>query len=243
MAKQLLVGILVDHLGQFIEGLSESNVKLGVWSGKVELKNLKLKSGVLDDLNLPIVITHGSLKNLKLKIPWTSLDSKPVKVVLDGLYIVISPIDISSMSSEQIKKNAAADKRKKLLDAENKILNSTKIAGQPESGKKKTSYMQHFAAKIIDNLEITITNIHIRYEDKVTIRGVTFSGGLTLDTISLNTTDENWTEKFMSRDDKLTTNIIHKLGRICNLGLYCKLIKLKYSRMCLFYSILFYREY
>lgn len=37
---------------------------MGVWSGKVELHNLKLKSTALDNLHLPIKVTRGSLKKV-----------------------------------------------------------------------------------------------------------------------------------------------------------------------------------
>lgn len=95
MAKQLLLNVLVDALGPYVEGLSVENLKLGVWSGEVELHNLKLRDGVLDNLNLPVVVVHGSLKSLKLKVPWTSLESKPVQVTIDGVYIQAVPLDLT----------------------------------------------------------------------------------------------------------------------------------------------------
>jgi hypothetical protein len=35
MAKQLLLNALTDVIGDFVEGLSEENLKLGVWKGEV----------------------------------------------------------------------------------------------------------------------------------------------------------------------------------------------------------------
>lgn len=216
MAKQLLLSVLVDTLGKYVEGLNDSNLKIGVWSGKVQLENLKLKSGVLDKLNLPITVKHGSLKKLKLKVPWASLDSKPVRVILDGLYIVASPLDISSLSPDQVKWMAAQDKKSKLQNAEMLILKTGESSNESGAG-SKSSYLQHYAAKIADNLEITITNIHIRYEDSQTIQGAVFSTGITLDTLSLSTTDEFWNEMFVSRSAQ---HAIHKLGKVVNLGVY-----------------------
>lgn len=87
MAKRLLLNVLVDVLGNYVEGLNPENLKVGVWSGKIELSDLQLKRSALDGLNLPISISHGSLKSLKLIIPWASLDSKPVQVIMDGVYL------------------------------------------------------------------------------------------------------------------------------------------------------------
>jgi hypothetical protein len=41
---------------------------------------------------------------------------------------------------------------------------------------QKASYIQQLTAKIIDNIEITLTNVHIRYEDSMTIPGTVISG-------------------------------------------------------------------
>eukprot|EP01035_Chromulina_nebulosa_P019459 gene19459-25341_t len=87
MAKRLLLGLLVDVLGSYVEGLTEENLKVGVWSGKLQFTNLKLKKSALDNLNLPVTVSHGMLELLKIKVPWTSLDSKPVQVTIDGLYL------------------------------------------------------------------------------------------------------------------------------------------------------------
>ena len=64
MAKSLLLNILEEHLGQYVEGLSRENLKLGVWSGKVDFLNLKLKSSALDNLHLPIKVVKGALKRV-----------------------------------------------------------------------------------------------------------------------------------------------------------------------------------
>jgi vacuolar protein sorting-associated protein 13A/C len=106
MAKRLLLNILVDILGTYVEGLSIENLKVGVLSGKIELHNLQLKRTGLDNLNLPISVTHGSLKSLILKIPWTALESKPVRVVIDGVYLQAGPLDVSTLSPDQLRKMA-----------------------------------------------------------------------------------------------------------------------------------------
>jgi vacuolar protein sorting-associated protein 13A/C len=47
MAKTLIVNTLVEHLGQFVDGISQENFHLGVFSGTIELNNLQLKSSSL----------------------------------------------------------------------------------------------------------------------------------------------------------------------------------------------------
>jgi vacuolar protein sorting-associated protein 13A/C len=80
MAKRFLLNLLIERLGQYVEGLTEENLRVGVLSGRIELKNLKLKASALDDLDIPVEVSHGTLRSLKLEVPWASLDRKPVKV-------------------------------------------------------------------------------------------------------------------------------------------------------------------
>jgi len=57
--------------------------------------------------------------------------------------------------------------------------------------------------RVIDNLVIKIINIHIRFEEfngsKVDFISKNFATGITLQELSLKTTDENWNIKFLDR--------------------------------------------
>ena len=197
MAKNLLLNILVDVLGKFVDGLAVENLKVGVFSGKIELKNLKLKTSALEDINLPVTITHGSLKHLNLKIPWTSLESKPVQVVLDGLLLQLGPFEIHKVDAAVLRKAVLDAKHKALLKVEDAILQTAMI-----NRKEDANYMQKLAVKIIDNIEVSISNVHIRFEDVVPQTDCHFSAGCTLEALSISTTDGNWKEKFVTRDAK-----------------------------------------
>jgi vacuolar protein sorting-associated protein 13A/C len=221
MAKSLLLNVLVDVLGQYVEGLTKENLKLGVWSGKIEFFNLKLKDSALDQLNLPIQVKKGSLKRLSVKVPWTSLESKPVEVEIDGLYLLACPLDLSQNSAEEGKKMNQAMRAKKLKQIDDAVMLSINSSSDLQASAKQASYMQQLITCIVDNLEVRVTNIHIRYEDSISQPGKTFCCGITLDSIFLTTTDENWNVRFVKRDagTKMSTSI-NKLGQIKNVGVY-----------------------
>ena len=221
MAKSLLLNILVDVLGNYVEGLSRENLKVAVWSGTIDLYNLKLKATALDKLNLPIRVERGYLKKLHLKIPWASLESKPVIAELDGIYLQAGPIDLSKLSAEDSQRMITASKQKKLDEAERDILNVIQKKEDIQETAKKATYVQQLTAKIIDNLEVTLTNLHIRYEDSTSIPGSVFSCGMTIESLSLATTDENWSSRFVNRDiTKRKETAINKLGTMENFGAY-----------------------
>jgi vacuolar protein sorting-associated protein 13A/C len=229
MAKQLLLNILGDTLGQFVDGISAENLKLGIWSGKIQMFNLQLKKTALDGLNLPLSVSSGSLKKLIVRIPWAHLETKAVKVEIDGVYLQAGPLDISTISSDELKRNALHSKRARLKIADNlaykRMLNAQEDANQNslQTKVKNTTYIQQLTLKIIDNLEITLTNVHIRYEDNLTIPNKVFSFGFTISLIELTSTDENWAESFVKRDLKKDSRGEHemrKLGKMENFGIY-----------------------
>lgn len=125
MAKRLLLGILEDLLGKYVDGLTTDNLQVGIWSGKLEFNNLELKRSSLDSLNLPVTISHGTLKQLKAIIPWTALDSKPVRIMLDGIYLQAAPVDISQLDIDVIKEELHSSKREKLNEAEKLLIDSS----------------------------------------------------------------------------------------------------------------------
>lgn len=221
MAKSLLLNILVDVLGNYVEGLSKENLKVAVWNGTIDLYNLKLKATALDKLNLPIKVERGYLKKLHLKIPWASLESKPVIAELDGIYLQAGPIDLSKLSPEESQRMITASKQSKFEEAEREILRVIQKKEDLQATAKKATYVQQLTAKIIDNLEVTLTNLHIRYEDSTSIPGSVFSCGMTIESLSLATTDENWSSSFVNRDiAKRKETSINKLGTMENLGVY-----------------------
>ena len=69
--KQLLLSFLVNILGEFVNGLTEENLKVGVWGGKIKLKNIEINKSGLEKMNLPLTVIEGYLDSLEVKIPWT----------------------------------------------------------------------------------------------------------------------------------------------------------------------------
>lgn len=76
--------------------------------------------------------------------------------------------------------------------------------------------MSALVTKIIDNLQIVIKNIHIRFEDNSSHPQSSFALGLTLSNLSAVSTDANWKEAFQN-DPKAPT---HKLLKLDSLAVY-----------------------
>lgn len=79
------------------------------------------------------------------------------------------------------------------------------------------SFTTQLITKIVDNLQVKIRNIHIRFEDKLSrVDGKQFSFGITLEQLSAISTNSNWDEAFITDPvDK-----IHKLLNLESLSVY-----------------------
>lgn len=60
-------GLLQRYLGKYVYGLDAESLRISVWRGDVELRNLRLKPEALEELNLPITVKSGLLGRLTLK--------------------------------------------------------------------------------------------------------------------------------------------------------------------------------
>jgi vacuolar protein sorting-associated protein 13A/C len=69
---------------------------------------------------------------------------------------------------------------------------------------------------IIGNLELKISNIHIRYEDSSSNPGHTFCIGVLLSEISAHTVGEDWQRKFVTADALLTLRKVREEGAQCS---------------------------
>ena len=82
---------------------------------------------------------------------------------------------------------------------------------------KPNNYVDRISLKVLDNLQINISNIHIRIEDNNTNPPISL--GLTLQSFSVTNTDENWNPVFVDRNLNKNASI-RKLLRLNNFGFF-----------------------
>jgi vacuolar protein sorting-associated protein 13A/C len=68
MFKNQIVFYLNKYLGEYVYGLDAESLRISLWQGDVELKNLQLKPEALQKLDLPIHVKAGLLGRLTLKV-------------------------------------------------------------------------------------------------------------------------------------------------------------------------------
>jgi len=212
MFEKLLEKLLLSKLGKFISGLDRENLKVAVWQGDIILNNVHLNPESLLRFQLPFILSVGIISELRIKIPWTRLSSSPIEITLNGLYVLLTP---------QEKKNWEYSEIGEILKRKDMIENFEKKTEElsPEEEIKQKSYMEKLMGKVIDNIKVTIRNIHIRFEHALDSRN--FCVGFCLESIESYTTDENWEMHFTDRHQVKNANLsIFKIMKINGLSMY-----------------------
>lgn len=215
MLEGLVANLLNRFLGMYVKNFDAKQLNVGIWSGDVKLRNLELRREALDQLRLPLNVVEGHLGQLTLAIPWSNLRGKPVSVKIEDVYLLAAPKEESDYNAEEEEKRAHALKIEKLESAE--LLKERNTEGMsPEEQQKNQSFTQSLVTAIVDNLQVTIKNVHVRYEDSIATPGHPFALGVTLKEMSAVSTDANWTPTFIQS----TSGTTHKLAVLNALAFY-----------------------
>ncbi|KAM3927460.1 intermembrane lipid transfer protein VPS13C isoform 2-T2 [Leptodactylus fuscus] len=214
MLESVVADLLNRFLGDYVENLDRSQLKLGIWGGNVSLENLKIRENALSELDVPFKVKAGQIDKLILKIPWKNLYGDAVVATLEGLYLLVVPGASIKYDAEKEERNLQETKQRELLRIEEAMQKAAE-KDKPKEEKKDT-FLEKLAAQVIKNLQVKITNIHIRYEDDITDSSAPVSVGITLAELSLQTSNETWTPSILNE----ATKIIYKLVRLDSFSTY-----------------------
>lgn len=206
--ESLVSDLLNRFIGDYVENLDKSQLKIGIWGGNVVLENLKVKENALSEFDVPFKVKAGQIGKLTLKIPWKNLYNEAVVATLDGLYLLVVPGATLKFDAAKEERYQQEAKQRELQHIE-EALQMAARREKPQEEKKDT-FVEKMATQVIKNLQVKISSIHLRYEDDLSDPQRPLSVGVTLSELSLQTTDENWKSCILNEAAK----IIYKLGRL-----------------------------
>ncbi|XP_005075657.1 vacuolar protein sorting-associated protein 13C isoform X1 [Mesocricetus auratus] len=255
--ESVVADLLNRFLGDYVENLNKSQLKLGIWGGNVALDNLQITENALSELDVPFKVKAGQIDKLTLKIPWKNLYGEAVVATLEGLYLLVVPGASIKYDAEKEEKSLQDIKQKELSRIEEALKKAAERGAHAgefvyglenllykdvKPGRKRKKHKKHFkkrfkgldrskdkpkeakkdtfleklATQVIKNVQVKITDIHIKYEDDVTDPERPLSFGVTLGEFSLLTTNEHWTPCILNEAEK----IIYKLVKLDSLSAY-----------------------
>uniref|UniRef100_A0AAR5PHD2 UBA domain-containing protein n=1 Tax=Dendroctonus ponderosae TaxID=77166 RepID=A0AAR5PHD2_DENPD len=197
MLEGLVAWILNNYLGKYVK-LNTDQLSIALLSGKVELENVPLKTDALSQLGLPIQIRAGFIGKVKLQIPVRQIRSAPWVIAFEQLYVVASPLPLEEWDNEKEQTLQHNLKMSALVSLEAKWRMEKDFKGPDYYASSYFSWYSYgtgFASEILENIQLNIKDVHIRYEDSCSIPGKSVAFGITIDSITAQNCDSNWTPR------------------------------------------------
>ncbi|CAD8214972.1 unnamed protein product [Paramecium octaurelia] len=206
MFEKILEKVLIQYFGKFISGLDKNNLKLGVWSGNMIIENVNLKPDIIEMLELPIKLGRSSVGKLTIKIPWKKITSAPVEITIENVFVTLIPLLDWDFDDNIV----LIKKVEGLTNYCQKCLK--RGIKKKKSDEKDKGYLDKMALKIMDNIQLKIVNIHIRYE-------AIYNWGITLEMLDVFTTNQIWQRSYIDRTECQNASM-NKLFQLKNLAIY-----------------------
>uniref|UniRef100_A0A5F8G8B9 Vacuolar protein sorting 13 homolog C n=1 Tax=Monodelphis domestica TaxID=13616 RepID=A0A5F8G8B9_MONDO len=190
--ESVVADLLNRFLGDYVENLDKSQLKLGIWGGKRPPSELdvpfKVKAGQIDSLEdlygeaviatlegLYLLVVPGAsikydagkeekylqeIKQRDLSRIEDALQKAAEKGVHSGEFIY----GLENFVYKDIKSGRKRKKHKKYFKKPFKGLDRSRDKPKKE---KKDTFLEKLATQVIKNVQVKITDIHIKYEDDV----------------------------------------------------------------------------
>jgi vacuolar protein sorting-associated protein 13A/C len=206
--KEILNVLFNRILAPYVENLDMNQVNYGIGQGQLTLRGLRLKKGALDKFRLPIDVSEGHLGKFTLSLHWMNLGNQPVEILIEDVYLLVVPSPQTGTDPEEDESRAQAAKAERLENAELLHMRGDAEVSSGDSPQSQGVWAS-LIAKVINNLQVTVKNIHIRYEDKMSVPGHPFAAGITLAGFTAVSVNENWKPAFIESTAGAINKVIY----------------------------------
>jgi len=168
--------------------------------GKIDLKvpwtNLSNESAEIRISDVYLLLSAEDLHKTEAEIEESLYKSKMYQLGLASLMGFDQP---DAVKAEAAKAEAASNNNNDQEKKDTKVIstNVTDVKKSENANQENTGYFETLTLKIINNLQIYVDNVHVRYEDSVSNKSEPFALGLMLQSIHIQSTDADWTPNFV----------------------------------------------
>ncbi|XP_030623060.1 vacuolar protein sorting-associated protein 13D [Chanos chanos] len=193
MLEGLVAWVLNTYLGKYVSNLNTDQLSIALLKGAVELENLPLRKDALREFDLPFEVKAGFIGKITLQIPFYRPHSDPWVISMSQLNLIIGPAQPQEYDEER-EREAEKQQKKQLLKAlENKW--------KSECEQKGESYWYSVTAsvvtRIVENIELKIQGVHLRFEDEISNPEKPFSFGVCIKNVSAQNSSKEPAQKLM----------------------------------------------
>ena len=118
MTSSIVNFIVERYLANFLE-INTSQTTASIWSGTVEMQNLKIKPEIFQTMNLPYLeLVNGYVGKLKLELQMPRFYLYPIKVYVDKVFFHARQKNIDKLNKDKEIEGMEAYKQSQLINSE-----------------------------------------------------------------------------------------------------------------------------
>uniref|UniRef100_A0A8W7P8Q1 UBA domain-containing protein n=1 Tax=Anopheles coluzzii TaxID=1518534 RepID=A0A8W7P8Q1_ANOCL len=224
MLRELIAWVLNNYLGKYVENLNTAQLTIALLSGQVELENLPLRKDALRHFGLPLQIVSGTIGKVKLTVPVRAFRTASWCLYIDNVQVTCGPIDLEQDWNAEVEQQTELDLKVASLDrleAKWRAQRETPVTEGSYYASSYSGWLNYgttLVTNIIENLQLTVNGIHVRYEDGLTIPHQHFACGIKIDSLSAQSCDASWTPGKTANWS--TQHLTFKLVELTNFSMY-----------------------
>ncbi|XP_015283767.1 PREDICTED: vacuolar protein sorting-associated protein 13D [Gekko japonicus] len=194
MLEGLVAWVLNNYLGKYVSNLNTDQLSVALLKGAVELENLPLKKDALKEL-LPFEVKAGFIGKVTLQIPFYRPHVDPWVISVSKLHLIGSPEKPGDFDEE----------RERLFERETKkaVLLALEEKWKKEREQAAESYWYSVTASvvtsIVENIELKIQDVHLRFEDNITNPSQPLAFGICIKNVSAQNAVNEPVEELMRK--------------------------------------------
>ena len=170
--------LVEKYLSNFVE-IDTSQTKASIFSGTINLKNLKIKKEIFKLINLPFFeLINGYIGNLLIKLKMPRFYKYPINLEVDKVFIHIRQLNIDKKMKEEEIKSLEEYKTRVLKDEEELRQNWENV------DKEESNIFQ----QILNDLQIEIKEVIVHLDDVISYKAVPCNVGLILNKLVIKST-------------------------------------------------------
>ncbi|XP_035500343.2 vacuolar protein sorting-associated protein 13D isoform X1 [Scophthalmus maximus] len=180
MLEGLVAWVLNTYLGKYVSNLNTDQLSIALLKGAVELENLPLRKDALREFDLPFEVKAGFIGKITLQIPFYRPHSDPWVISMSQLNLIIGPAQLQEYDAEREREEERERKKRLLRALEDKFKSECEQRGESYWYSATASVV----TRIVENIELNIQDVHLRFEDDFSNPEKPFSFGVCIKNVS-----------------------------------------------------------
>ncbi|WVZ95400.1 hypothetical protein U9M48_041168 [Paspalum notatum var. saurae] len=204
MFEWLVSQVLDGLLRRYVRSIQKQQLRIEIWKEELLLENVELILEAFDYLQLPFALKNGRIGKLSIRIPWKKLGWDPIIIIIEDVFWKSDSLDKRELAGKLAKLNA---------------IELAKFSRRVTDNQTGQSFLSYISAKILDNIQVSMRNVHIVFMDTQASQG-NFVFGLEFSSLSVqtDTQKQSFTMSLMGRSRQ---DEVNKIIEISDVGIYC----------------------